>query len=162
MCSLRRLVWMKIGFLFNIRRCSPLGSRSSEWAQPSHYMFAKLPYVGPIDDMCVRLEAALHRMITVLHQSTARGIKEQMDHYVFESLSRYFDVAQWSFYAVLLQVEHTTALQRQSTVTTHLVKIELSPKMDFVTSICSVLWQSLLVQLCPISEKRECTNCSNY
>ncbi len=29
MCSLRRLVWMKISFLFNIRR------RSSEWGQPS-------------------------------------------------------------------------------------------------------------------------------
>ncbi len=40
MCSLRRLVWMKIGFLFNIRQRSALGSRSSEWAQPSPRVFA--------------------------------------------------------------------------------------------------------------------------
>jgi len=33
MCSLRRLVWMKIGFLFNIRRRSPLGSRSSRQSE---------------------------------------------------------------------------------------------------------------------------------
>ncbi len=31
---------MKIGFLFNIRQRSPLGSRSSEWAQPSPRAFA--------------------------------------------------------------------------------------------------------------------------
>ncbi len=107
MCSLRRLVWMKTGFLFNIRRRSPLDSCNSEWAQPSPRVFSKLPYAGPINDRCVRLEAALHRMITVRHQSTARAIKEQTDPYTFISLSRYFDVTQWSFCAALLQVEHT-------------------------------------------------------
>ncbi len=35
---------MKIGSLFNIRRCSPLGSRSSEWAQPSPRAFAILEF----------------------------------------------------------------------------------------------------------------------
>ncbi len=35
---------MKIGFLFNIRRRSPLGSRSSEWAQPSPRAFAILEF----------------------------------------------------------------------------------------------------------------------
>ncbi len=106
MCSLRRLVWMKTGFLFKIRQRSPLGSRSSEWAQPPPPP-TRLPCVGSIDDRCVRLEAALHRMITVWHQSTARAIKEQTDPYTFESLLRYFDVTQWSFCAALLQVEHT-------------------------------------------------------
>ncbi len=35
---------MKIGSLFNIRRRSPLGSRSSEWAQPSPRAFAILEF----------------------------------------------------------------------------------------------------------------------
>ncbi len=104
MCSLHRLVWMKIGFLFNICRLSPLGSRSSEWAQPSPRAFA---ICWPIDDRCVWLEAALRRIITVWHQSTVRAIKELMDPYVFVSLSRYFDVTQWSSCTALLQVEHT-------------------------------------------------------
>ncbi len=77
MCSLRRLVWLKIGFLFNIRRRSSLSSRSSEWAQPSPHAFVKFP------------------------------IKEQTDPDAFVLLSRYFDVTQWSFCAVLLQVQHT-------------------------------------------------------
>ncbi len=71
---------------------------------------ACLPYVGQIDERCVRLEAALHRMITVWHQSTTRAIKEQMDtnqSNAFVSLSRYSDVTQWSFFAALLQVEYT-------------------------------------------------------
>ncbi len=93
MCSLRRLVWMKIGFLFNIRRRSPLGSHSSEWAQPSPCAFA---ICWPIDDRCVRLEAV-----------TVRAIKDLTDPYVFVSLSRYFDVTQGSFCTALLQVEHT-------------------------------------------------------
>ncbi len=70
MCSLRWLVWMKICFLFNIRQYSPLGSCSSEWARPSLCVFAIC-----WDDRCVRLEAALHRTITVWHQSTARAIR---------------------------------------------------------------------------------------
>ncbi len=107
MWCLRRLVWLKIGFLFNIRRRSSLSSRSSEWAQPSPHAFVKLPYVGPIDNRCVRLEAALRRMITVWHQSTTRAIKEQTDPDAFVLLLRYFDVTQWSFCAVLLQVQHT-------------------------------------------------------
>ncbi len=56
---------------------------------------------------CVRLEAALRRMISVWHQSTTIAIREQMDPYAFESLSLYFDVIHWSFCAVPLQVEHT-------------------------------------------------------
>ncbi len=56
---------------------------------------------------CVRLEAALRRMISVWHHSTARAIREQMDPYAFESLSLHFDVIHWSFCAVPLQVEHT-------------------------------------------------------
>ncbi len=71
---------------------------------------ACLPYVGLIDERCVRLEAALHRMITVWHQSTTRAIKEQMDtnqSNAFVSLSRYSDVTQWTFCAALLQVEYT-------------------------------------------------------
>ncbi len=35
---------MKISSLFNIRRRSPLGSRSSEWAQPSPRAFAILEF----------------------------------------------------------------------------------------------------------------------
>ncbi len=35
---------MKIGSLFNICRRSPLGSRSSEWAQPSPRAFAILEF----------------------------------------------------------------------------------------------------------------------
>ncbi len=54
---------------------------------------------------CVRLEAVMRRMISVWHHSTARGIREQTDH--FESLSLYFDVTHLSFCAALLQVEHT-------------------------------------------------------
>ncbi len=111
MCSLRRFFWMRIGFLFNTRRCSPLGSRSSEWAEPSPHVFSKLPYVGPIDNRWDRLEAALRRMITVWHQSTARAIKEQTDPYALVSLSRYFDVTQWSFCVVLLQVYLTCCLR---------------------------------------------------
>ncbi len=97
---------MKIVFLLNIRLCSALGSCSSEWAQPSPHAFANCHMLGQ-DNRCVRLEAALRRMINVWHQSTARVIKEQTDPYAFESLSRYFDVTQRSFCTALLQVEHT-------------------------------------------------------
>ncbi len=51
--------------------------------------------MGPVrtlSNRCVRLEAALHRVISVRHQSTARVIREQMDPDAFESLSLYFDV----------------------------------------------------------------------
>ncbi len=56
---------------------------------------------------CVRLEAALHRMITVWHRSTTRAIRKHKDPSALLLLLRYFDVTQWSFCAGLLQVEHT-------------------------------------------------------
>ncbi len=46
-------------------------------------------------------------IISVWYQSTVRTIREQMDPYVFEPLSRYFNVIHWSFCAAPLQVEHT-------------------------------------------------------
>ncbi len=63
-----------------------------------------------IQSRCVRLEAALLRMVSVWYQSTARAIREQTDHYAFESLSRYFDVIHWSFCTAPLKVEHTYCL----------------------------------------------------
>ncbi len=39
----------------------------------------------------VRLKAALHRMVSVRHQSTARAIRKHRFHLLL-SLSRYFDV----------------------------------------------------------------------
>ncbi len=87
MCSLRRLVWMKIVFLFNIRQRSPLGSRSSEWAPPP----PPLACVGPIDDRCVQLEAAQRRMMSVWHQSTTRVIKEQTDLWGHTDIILYFN-----------------------------------------------------------------------
>ncbi len=51
--------------------------------------------MGPVrtlSNRCVRLEAALRRMISVRHQSIVRVIREQMDPDAFESLSQYFDV----------------------------------------------------------------------
>ncbi len=62
---------------------------------------------------CVRLEAALRRMITVWHQSNARAIRKYKDPSALLSLSWYFDVTQWSFCAALLQVEHTYRLSAQ-------------------------------------------------
>ncbi len=56
---------------------------------------------------CFRLEAALRRMISVWHQSTARAIRKYNDTSALLSLSRYFDVIHWSFCAAPLQVEHT-------------------------------------------------------
>ncbi len=38
MCSIRLLVWMKIGFLFNIRRRSPLGSRRTALTAFNFYL----------------------------------------------------------------------------------------------------------------------------
>ncbi len=43
-------------------------------------------------------EEALRRMISLWQQSTARAIREQMDPYAFEPLTRYFDIIHWSFF----------------------------------------------------------------
>ncbi len=62
----------------------------------------------PHDNRCVRLEAALRRMVSVWHQSTARAIRKHKDQSALLCLSRYFDVIHWPFCTALLQVEHTS------------------------------------------------------
>ncbi len=49
----------------------------------------------------VRLKAALHRMVSVRHQSTARVIRAD-ETYAFEWLSRYFDILHGPFCAAPL------------------------------------------------------------
>ncbi len=89
MCSLCQFVWMKIG-VFSLKSAeAPL------WAP---VVLNGLPPPPCAFALCW----------TDRHQSTMRAIKEQTDPYAFISLSRYFDVTQWSFCAALLQVKHTS------------------------------------------------------
>ncbi len=67
------------------------------------------------DDKCISYDINnqrigvfdMKRRCAEWHQSTARAMREETDPYAFESLSRYFDIIDWSFCAVQLQVEHT-------------------------------------------------------
>ncbi len=96
MCSLCQFVWMKIG-VFSLKSAeAPL------WA-PVVLNGLSPPPPPPPPPPC-----AFALCWTDRHQSTMRAIKEQTDPYAFISLSRYFDVTQWSFCAALLQVKHTS------------------------------------------------------
>ncbi len=90
----------------------PLSKTHSRSNLPDNFQEA-FSIMWSTDNRCVRLEAAVRRMISVWHQNTARAIRKLKDPSALLSLSRYFDVIHWSFCAAPLQVEHTFLMKQK-------------------------------------------------